>query len=99
MEYCPESENFKRLVKKRIFPYAWFVNSNKLNQNSLPREEEFDTKLNRTSISEEDYEHAKKVFNVFKIGTKREYHDLYLEADVLLLADVFENFRDILVLG
>ena len=45
-------------------------------------------------ISEKDYGAANKIWNMFKMNTMGDYHDLYLKADVLLLADVFEKFID-----
>ena len=46
-------------------------------------------------ILDKDYEHAQKVWKEFKMKTMGDYHDLYLKTDVLLLADVFEEFRSI----
>ena len=45
-------------------------------------------------ITDKDYAHAQKVWEVFKIKIRVEYHDLYVQCDTLLLADVLENFRD-----
>ena len=51
--------------------------------------------MNDCDITDKDFEHALNVWKHFKMTTFREYHDLYLKTDVLLLADVFENFRDV----
>ena len=45
-------------------------------------------------ITHKDYAHAQKVWEVFERKNLGEYHDLYVHCDTLLLADVFENFRD-----
>ena len=45
-------------------------------------------------ITDKDYPHAKKVFEEFNVKNLGDYHDLYVQSDTLLLADVFENFRN-----
>ena len=49
--------------------------------------------LNLEDISDKDYLHAQKVWKEFEIKNLGEYHDLYVQADTLLLADVHEKFR------
>ena len=61
----------------------------------LPPKEEFYSKLTNSGISDEDYLHAQKVWNNFGMKTMRDYHNLYLTTDVMLLEDVFENFRTV----
>ena len=65
----------------------------KFDQTELPAKEHFYSILNDQDITDDEYDHAKKVWKTFKIKTIGEYHDFYLESDVLLLTDVFENFR------
>ena len=78
-----------------MFPYDWFDSIEKLNEEKLPDIEEFYSKLNDENISEADYEHAQNVWKKFNIKNMKEYHDLYLKTDVILLVDVFENFRKV----
>ena len=66
----------------------------RFDENKIPPKEAFYSELNLEDISDEDYAHVQKVWDVFEIKHRSEYHDLYVQSDTLLLADVFENFRD-----
>ena len=90
-----KGDQLNLLIRKGVFPYDWFDNFNKLSSDHLPPKEAFHSILNDSDITEEDYKHAQNVWETFKMKTMRDYHDLYLESDVLLLSDVFENFRDV----
>lgn len=76
-----------------FFPYEHIVSYENLEETALPPLESFSSKLTGTSISAADYNHAQIVWQKFAIKTLGEYSDLYLKTDVLLLADVVENFR------
>ena len=69
-------------------------NWEKFDETTIPPKEAFYSKLNLKGISDADYEHAQKVWEVFEIKDCSKYHDLYAQSDTLLLADVFENFRN-----
>ena len=91
------SEQFKHnrlnlMIRKGVYPYDFMDSFNKFSE-KLPSKEEFYSQLNDQHISEEDYQHAKNVWDVFNLKNMGQYHDLYLKSDILLLADVFENFR------
>ena len=92
--HFPDQE-FALLLRKGVFPYAWMDCPEKLNETALPPKEDFFNDLEQEDISESDYSHAQAVWNTFHMKTFQDYHDLYLETDVLLLVDVLENYREI----
>ena len=63
-------------------------------EDMLPDKESFYSELNKEDIANDDYAHARKVYDTFNFKNLGEYHDLYVQSDTALLADVFENFRD-----
>ena len=82
------------MIRKGVYSYEYMDGWKKLEETSLPSKDAFYSKLNMKGISDEDHEHAKQVWNIMEEKTLSCYHDAYLRTDVLLLADVFETFRD-----
>ena len=81
------------LLRKGVYPYQYMDDWEKFNETTLAEKKEIYSNLNIEDITDAYYMHVKKVCKDFEIKNLGEYHDLYLESDVLLLADVFENFR------
>ena len=81
------------LKQKGFYPYEWVNNINKFKKEQLPSIHDFYSSLKEESITEKDYAHAQRVWSSCGCKTFKDYHKIYLEVDVLLLADVFENFR------
>ena len=81
------------MSQKGVYPYDFMDSFEKFSQRELPNKDQFYSILNDQHITDDEYDHANKVWNTFVIKTMGEYHDLYLVSDVLLLTDVFENFR------
>ena len=82
------------LLRKGVYPYEYMDSWKRFNETELADKESFYNELNKEHITDEDYVHAQKVWKEFNLKNVSEYHDLYVQSDTLLLADVFENFRD-----
>ena len=92
---CYTREKLDLIKRKGVYPYEYMNSIERFKETGLPPKESFYSSLNDEHISDEDYEHAKKVWNVFGVESLKDYHELYNKTDTLLLADVFENFRNI----
>ena len=94
-QFCNGDLNkFVMLPRKGVYPYEYMDRWEKFDKTALPPKKDFYSNLNLEDISDEDYVHAQKVWNLFKIKNLGEYHDFYVQSDTLLLADVYENFRN-----
>ena len=82
------------LLRKGVYPYDYVDEPSKFSDTQLPTKDDFYSQLNDQHITDDDYAHAQNVWNVFNCTNFGEYHDIYLKSDVLALADVFENFRN-----
>jgi len=83
------------LYKKGIYPNEYMDSWERFNETRLPDKEKFYSKLNDEHITDEGYAHAQAVWDAFEYKTLGDYDDLYVKTDVTLLADVFENFRNL----
>ena len=94
--FCNKDNNkFILSLRKGVYPYEYMDNFERFNETSLSPSKSFYSELNLEDISDEDYNHAKKVWDTVKIKDLGEYRDLYVQSDTLLLADIFENFRKV----
>ena len=84
---------FALLLRKGVYPYNYMDSWEKCDEKSLPDKTSFYSELNLEDITDKDYKHAQKVWELFGINNLGEYHDLYVQCDTLLLAHIFEKFR------
>lgn len=93
-----DPELIELLKRKGVFPYEHIKSFENYKETELPPKEAFSISYDgqtKEEISEEDYQHALNVYRRAKCKDIGDYNDLYLKTDVLILADVFENFRKI----
>ena len=94
-EFCNQDiNNFIILLRKGIYPYEYMESWERFDEISLPHKEAFYSSLNMEDITDVDHRDAKRVFKNLNNKNLGDYHDLYVQSDTSLLADVFENFRN-----
>ena len=94
-EFCNGDLNkFISLLRKGVYPYEYMDSWQRFDETSLPDKEAFYSNLNVEDITDVDCRHGKTVFEYLINKNLGDYHDLYVQSDKLLLADVFENFRN-----
>ena len=97
-EFCNNDLNkFLLLLRKGVYPYEYMDTWERFSEISLPSKEDFYSNLNMEYINDIDYRHANNVFKGFKLENLGDYHDLYAQSNTLLLANVFNNFRDMFI--
>ena len=87
-------EKFCLIIRKGVYPYEYMDGWKKFEETSLPPKDAFYSRLNMKGISDHNYEHAQQVWNTMEKKTLGRYHNTYLKTDLLLLADVFQTFRN-----
>ena len=93
-EFCSNDLNkFLILLRKGVYPYEYMDGWDRFSEKVLPDKDSFYSSLTMEDISKTDYVHANNVFKKFGMNDLGDYHDLYVRSDTLLLADIFENFR------
>ena len=96
--FCNNDINkFVSLLRKGVYPYEYVDKWERFSEISLPSKEDFYSNLNMEDINDIDYRHANNVSKRFELENLGQYHDLHVQSDTLLLADVFENFRDMCI--
>ena len=82
------------LLQNGVFCYTYLDDFKKVDERRLPPRECFINDLDQEHISEEKYARAQNIWKTFSCQTLGGYHDIYLKSDVLILTDVFQNFRN-----
>ena len=80
--------------QKGLLPYEYLSDRSKFDETCLPPKDAFYSALTESTITDAEYERAQQMWDIFECKTLQDYHDAYLKIDVVLLADVFESFRN-----
>ena len=88
-QFC--NNKFILVLRKGVYTYEYMDSWEKFDETTLPPKKAFCINLNLEDNTDEDYTHAQKVWDIFKVKNLVENHNLYAESDTLLLADVFRK--------
>ena len=80
------------LINLEVYQYEYMDSWERFDKTSLSNKKDFYSSLNMKDITDIDYRHAKNLFKEFKMNNLGGGHNLYVQSDTLLLADVFEKF-------
>ena len=95
--YLERINKFVLLLGEGVYPYEYMDTWERFNEKLLPSKKDFYSNLNMEDISDIGYRHVNNVFKAFKLENLGDYHDLFVQSDTLLLADAFNNFRDMCI--
>jgi len=90
-----DEQEMQLLLRKGVYPYDYMNDESRFEETTLPSPSAFYNKLTDSEITNESYQLAQNVWKTFNMKTFADYHDLYMETYVLILCDVFENFRNV----
>jgi hypothetical protein len=85
---------FDALIRKGVYPYDYVKSLDVFSETAMPPRQDFFSTLSEKDVSDSDYQHAHRVWELFRVQNLGEFHDVYLATDVLILADLYENFRN-----
>ena len=89
-----EKDKFILLLRKGVYPYDYMDSWERYSETKLTDKKSFYNKLNQEGITNRDHEHARNVWKTRNMQNMGEYHNLYVQSDTLMLADIFESFRN-----
>ena len=88
-------EDLALMKRKEVYPYEYMNSFEQFQEPQLPPKDAFYSSLTEKHISETDCTHAQKLFNHLGVADAGDYHNFYLLTDLLLLAELLGNFRDV----